>query len=139
MLTVVLMSGDARRRAALGRALRERALAGGVAVAVLDSVLATPDQGGHFLHLLLGGGVEDAHWRGLLQREGLGYSVLHGDATQQTTAAWALLAPLAGLPLAGTDAAPERSAAAWRCEKCSDPECEHRLFRDLLAGRDASS
>ncbi|HYP84030.1 hypothetical protein [Variovorax sp.] len=132
------MSGDARRRAALGRALRERALAAGVAVAVLDSVLATPGDRA-LLHLLLGGGVEDAHWRGLLQREGLGYSVLHGDATQQTTAAWALLAPLAGLPLAGTDAAPERSAAAWRCEKCSDPECEHRLFRDLLAGRDASS
>ncbi|MBX9833180.1 MAG: hypothetical protein K2X78_09065, partial [Burkholderiaceae bacterium] len=25
---------------------------------------------------------------------------------------------------------------AWNCEKCSDPECEHRLFT-ALTGRDA--
>ena len=27
----------------------------------------------------------------------------------------------------------------WLCEKCSDPDCEHRLFTGLLARRDARS
>ena len=26
---------------------------------------------------------------------------------------------------------------AWDCEKCSDPECEHRLFTSLVAQREA--
>ena len=28
-----------------------------------------------------------------------------------------------------------RGRTPWSCEKCSDPECEHRLFTGLLAGR----
>ena len=30
---------------------------------------------------------------------------------------------------------PTRSAWVWLCDKCSDPQCEHRLLIDLLAQR----
>lgn len=31
---------------------------------------------------------------------------------------------------------PERPVyAAWACERCADPACEHRLFTDLMARR----
>jgi hypothetical protein len=32
-----------------------------------------------------------------------------------------------------------RKAWIWSCDKCSDPQCEHRLLTDLLAARDASA
>ncbi len=32
---------------------------------------------------------------------------------------------------------PEARRSAWNCEKCSDPECEHRLFTRLTGARPA--
>jgi len=71
-----------------------------------------------------------------LVREGLRqaqvpYQVVYGSGPARLESA---VAALARMGIGTGDAA--RSAAArtpwvWACEKCSDPECEHRLFRGL--------
>ncbi|MBO9645921.1 MAG: hypothetical protein J7603_22665 [Pseudacidovorax sp.] len=67
---------------------------------------------------------------------GLACAVIHGrDAAQHLSRAWSALQ-------AGLDAREEAPATprhlrapAWNCERCSDPDCEHRLFTDLIAAR----
>lgn len=63
-------------------------------------------------------------------------AVIHGrDGTQRLARAW--MALQSGLD--GQEHAPppphRLRPPAWNCERCSDPECEHRLFTDLIAGR----
>ena len=65
----------------------------------------------------------DALVRGALQRAGIAYRVVYGQGNERLQSALAAL----GAPLKGRE-----SNWAWSCEKCSDPECEHRLFRKLL-------
>ncbi len=74
--------------------------------------------------------------RALLQRGGTGFQVVYGSGPTRLQGA------LAGLRSAGIlrtqDSAAADEAAApwvWSCEKCSDPACEHRLFRRLLQAR----
>jgi len=78
----------------------------------------------------------DAQLRAALQAAGLTYVVVYGQGA--TGLDQALLA-LGQAPVqAGLQAAREAVQYAldggrmpWRCERCSDPECEHRLFRRL--------
>ena len=42
-----------------------------------------------------------------------------------------------GLLLGLTQRRPRPGRLSAACEKCSDPDCEHRLFQDLLARREA--
>ena len=78
----------------------------------------------------------DAQLRAALQAAGLTYVVVYGQGA--TGLDQALLA-LGHAPVqAGLQAAREAVQYAldggrmpWRCERCSDPECEHRLFRGL--------
>ncbi|KTT14811.1 hypothetical protein [Pseudacidovorax intermedius] len=63
-------------------------------------------------------------------------AVIHGrDGTQRLARAW--MALQSGLD--GQEDAPPPARRlrppTWNCERCSDPECEHRLFTDLIAGR----
>jgi nicotinamide riboside kinase len=69
----------------------------------------------------------DAQLRELLSRAGVGYRVVYGSGEERLRNA------LAALPAGTVD----REAAApatvgrrwvWQCDKCSDPDCEHRLF-----------
>ena len=69
----------------------------------------------------------DARLRDVLQREGVGFSLVYGQGSERLASALAVLEP--------TQAAISRETGAWRwlCEKCSDSGCEHRLFSDLKA------
>ena len=66
----------------------------------------------------------DAQVRAMLGRAGLEYRVVYGSGTERVRNA-----------LAAIDAslAPRRAAPSWvwQCDKCSDPDCEHRLFTRL--------
>jgi hypothetical protein len=55
------------------------------------------------------------------------FAVVHGRGPERLASA------LRALGLGGAQT-PAR-AAAWSCDKCSDPACEHRLFTDLLRRR----
>lgn len=84
-----------------------------------------------YLNLLLD--ADDNAWRQRLLAEALPFQL----ALTDTQALRALGAAL-GVALVDTDAVLLSGRGRWTCESCSDPECEHRLFRDLLAQRGAS-
>jgi nicotinamide riboside kinase len=65
--------------------------------------------------------------RTLLAQAGIGWRVVYGTGEERLRNA------LAGLPdpLRPPDTSPRR-AWTWQCDKCSDPECEHRLFSALV-------
>jgi nicotinamide riboside kinase len=69
----------------------------------------------------------DARLREVLQREGLAFSMVYGQGLQRLAGALAVLEP-------GASTVPQaRSNWRWLCDKCSDADCEHRLFSDLQA------
>jgi nicotinamide riboside kinase len=73
--------------------------------------------------------------RSLLQRAGNGYQVVYGQGAQRLQGAVAALRSARLLP-ASAQPAPEGDRPwAWNCEKCSDPDCEHRLFTRLVKNR----
>ncbi|MGR4867497.1 hypothetical protein ACIPRI_01370 [Variovorax sp. LARHSF232] len=78
------------------------------------------------------GEAEDLQWRQHLMQSGIGFSVLHGDAEARLVSAWHLIQALLGLPPAESATQTTGKPWRWNCDKCSDPACEHRLFRDLL-------
>jgi nicotinamide riboside kinase len=73
----------------------------------------------------------------------IGWSMVYGageervqSAMQRIQSATDLIASYADNTPAGSQKYPTRSANrpwVWACDKCSDPECEHRLFRQLQA------
>lgn len=70
----------------------------------------------------------DALVRDLLARADVAYRVVYGTGDDRLRNA------LAALPhgLAQRPALPAgRARWQWQCEKCSDPDCEHRLFTSL--------
>jgi HTH-type transcriptional regulator, transcriptional repressor of NAD biosynthesis genes len=79
----------------------------------------------------------DALLRQSLMRAGMGFQVVYGQGLVRLNNALLAL----GLPPEDEQAWQRRQDAqhalnagrtAWLCEKCSDPECEHRLFTGLL-------
>jgi hypothetical protein len=69
----------------------------------------------------------DALVRAALAKAGVAYKVIYGHGDQRLKQALDAIRTPSG-----------RSTGTWRwpCEKCSDPQCEHRLFSDLgLTGR----
>jgi nicotinamide riboside kinase len=77
-------------------------------------------------------GPVDARLRSALGRAGVSFRVVYGRGEERTRNA---LAPL--LALLGERPAEPGPRWTWSCEKCSDPDCEHRLFTRLRdpAGR----
>lgn len=71
----------------------------------------------------------DALVREALAKAGVAYRVVYGSGPQRLANALRAIGEAA--PEAGV---PGSAAWAWQCEKCSDPECEHRLFTGLLKG-----
>lgn len=74
----------------------------------------------------------DALVRSLLQRADVAFQVVYGQGPQRLQSALAALDAAGVLP-AGAVArkAGQAQRWTWACEKCSDPECEHRLFTRL--------
>jgi nicotinamide riboside kinase len=66
----------------------------------------------------------DALLRGILRKAGIAFQVVYGQGPDRLQGALTALG--AGRPLSAWE-----SNARWSCEKCSDPDCEHRLFTGL--------
>ncbi|RYY87491.1 MAG: ATPase, partial [Comamonadaceae bacterium] len=74
----------------------------------------------------------DALVRSSLAAAGVPYRVVYGAGEARVRSA---LAPVLEW-LDERPAVPERERRwSWACERCSDPECEHKLFTALRAGR----
>ena len=108
-----------------------------------------PDNGVGCLALLLGLSLSSAKADVALDRElrqqlhtrGLPYRVIYGTdpATRLANALHALGRPPSDSPSVKTRVQAQfdlnRGRTPWSCEKCSDPDCEHRLFTGLLRGQ----
>jgi nicotinamide riboside kinase len=70
----------------------------------------------------------DQRLREVLNQYGIVFSTVYGRGDARSQSALQALGYALGQP--GPDR--PRSAWQWPCEKCSDPECEHRLFSALL-------
>lgn len=87
----------------------------------------------------------DALLRSLLQQNNTPFEVIYGHGEQRLKNAVAAVTRLTNSPSNATDSiAPHADSAGrkdqnalknwqWNCEKCSDPDCEHRLFTGLPA------
>jgi nicotinamide riboside kinase len=81
----------------------------------------------------------DALVRKLLQQAGIAFQVVYGQGPQRLRGALRALEAAGVLPADAAGRTREEGARrpwVWACEKCSDPECEHRLFTRLRGGRD---
>lgn len=82
---------------------------------------------------------EDGLIRTALANAGMPYQVIYGEGeerlAQALQAAQRLLLPGSGMRLPGGKPQLKTSAWVWLCDKCSDPQCEHRLLTALLAQR----
>lgn len=79
----------------------------------------------------------DLQLRQHLHARGLAYRVVYGlGATRLSNALLALGLPPTDPGIQQTREEAQfdlnRGRTLWSCEKCSDPECEHRLFTSLL-------
>jgi nicotinamide riboside kinase len=83
----------------------------------------------------------DAKIRDALAHGGINYQVVYGTGTARLQNAFRCLISQSASQLVSESSAvtedlvlkdkPERFKN-WVCERCSDPDCEHRLFQDLL-------
>lgn len=79
----------------------------------------------------------DSRIRAALARGGINYQVVYGSGVSRLQNALRCLtsaSPSAAVS-AAEDLEPKDKPVRfknWVCERCSDPECEHRLFQDLL-------
>ena len=78
----------------------------------------------------------DALLRQTLQRAAIPYQTVYGQGEQRLRnalrALTPILQPLLGQAPIPTDTLRTEGRPGWRCEACSDPDCEHRLFTSLL-------
>ncbi len=79
----------------------------------------------------------DALLRRELQAAGIGFQTIYGQGAQRLHAALGAIGNALGRDLLPDDPTLREGNGRWQCESCSDPDCEHRLFRALLARRDA--
>ncbi len=77
----------------------------------------------------------DAALRRELQAAGIGFQTVYGQGTRRLQAALRAVGAALGRALLPDDPLLRQGSGRWRCEACSDPDCEHRLFSALLAGR----
>ena len=86
-----------------------------------------------------GAEAQDASLRACLQSAGVAFHVVYGTGPQRLRSALQALASAgvlaAGLVAREDDGAEGRRPWTWQCEKCSDPDCEHRLFTRLREAR----
>jgi len=75
----------------------------------------------------------DALVRDALARAGIAFRTIYGRGEERVRSA---LAAIAAASAAGeTERIADTRPWAWVCDKCGDPDCEHRLFTSMLANR----
>ncbi|MFM6986484.1 MAG: AAA family ATPase [Hydrogenophaga sp.] len=77
----------------------------------------------------------DALLRRELQAAGIAFQTLYGPLERRLQQALRAIGPLLGRSLVAQDPHWAQGRRPWICEKCSDPDCEHRLFTQLLQQR----
>ena len=77
----------------------------------------------------------DAAIRRQLQAAALPYQTVHGQGDARARQALRAIGAALGQPLTPSDPVWPHGRRPWNCEKCSDPDCEHRLFTQLLQQR----
>ena len=70
-----------------------------------------------------------------LQDAGIPFQTLYGPLALRVQQALRAIGSALQRPLTAQDPAWEQGRRPWNCEKCSDPDCEHRLFTQLLQQR----
>lgn len=79
----------------------------------------------------------DAQLRSLLQGAHLTFQVIYGQGPQRLDSALQALVSAGVLPAGIVERTVDSGAQrawVWVCEKCSDPACEHRLFKLARSG-----
>ena len=91
-------------------------------------------------------GPVDALLRRLLERGSIAFEVIYGQGPQRLQNALQAMQRVGTAPAFAMQSIAPRADSIratdskrlknwqWNCEKCSDPECEHRLFRSLQLG-----
>lgn len=87
----------------------------------------------------------DARLRAALAQAGLRYQVVYGQGERRIENALNAINKIAicAYPASARGSFESKNATRkprlrdWNCEKCSDPQCEHRLFTSLVAQREA--
>jgi HTH-type transcriptional regulator, transcriptional repressor of NAD biosynthesis genes len=75
----------------------------------------------------------DAVLRRELQLAGIAFQTIYGQGPARLEQALRVLGRALRLDLVAPNPAWSQGRRPWTCEKCSDPDCEHRLFSGLLA------
>jgi nicotinamide riboside kinase len=75
----------------------------------------------------------DALVRDALGKGGVEFRVVYGRGEERLASALAAIDALSRAGSTPASAPPEIKRWLWACEKCGDPECEHRLFSALGA------
>ena len=152
--TIALIGAPGTGAAALTRELQQRVAAD---TARFVCATAAEDCTGAALTLLMGldlpcppaqqpdRDAADARLRAALARAGLRYQVVYGQGERRIGNALNAIKNIAtgAYPSSATGTFESnignRTARLrdWNCEKCSDPQCEHRLFTSLVAQREA--
>lgn len=78
----------------------------------------------------------DALLRAALQTAGVAYKVVYGQGPERLNNALLALGGESASTRVEAQYALNRGRTAWNCEKCSDADCEHRLFTDLIQRQD---
>jgi len=82
----------------------------------------------------------DALLRKALTQGDIAYSVVHGSGRSRLTNALTaidFLTRSAAVPTHSNPSGSRSESHSWTCDRCSDSDCEHRLFSDLLNRRAA--
>lgn len=78
----------------------------------------------------------DALLRAALQTAGVAYKVVYGQGPERLNNALLALGGESASTRLEAQYALNRGRTAWNCDKCSDADCEHRLFTDLIQRAD---
>ena len=72
--------------------------------------------------------------RSMLADAQIDYRVVYGSGEERLLNALAAMqsAPQKAVAAAASDPDPSRQPWLWVCDKCSDPECEHKLFSAMV-------
>lgn len=79
----------------------------------------------------------DAVLRRELQGAGIPFQTVYGQGEARLQQALRSIGHALGETLVASDPAWPQGRRPWNCEKCSDPDCEHRLFTQLIAQQHA--
>ena len=82
----------------------------------------------------------DQQLRAALASNGTSFQVLYGTSEERLAQAMNLITtrvsqPTKSATLPNSEVSDQRKPWLWSCDKCSDPQCEHKLLTALLAKR----